>query len=94
MDRFLGRAGSDLAAAEPGDFSSEPEGFLARVENEEVRVWALEVHSLWRNLSRRVSDEVRGRPDLHTLLPLPGWFVVPGSRFREVYYWDSYWIVR
>ena len=34
------------------------------------------------------------RPDEHTLLPLPGGVIIPGSRFREVYYWDSYWIIR
>ncbi|XXG77738.1 hypothetical protein AAC387_Pa08g1834 [Persea americana] len=94
VNRYFGGAGTDLVPADPEDFVPEPEGFLPKVENEVVRAWALEVHSLWKNLSRRVSDEVRGRPDLHTLLPLPGRFVVPGSRFREVYYWDSYWIVR
>ena len=30
----------------------------------------------------------------HTLLHLPRPFVVPGGRFREVYYWDSFWIIR
>ncbi|WP_416060056.1 trehalase family glycosidase, partial [Pseudomonas aeruginosa] len=25
-----------------------------------------------------------------SLLPLPKPYVVPGGRFREVYYWDSY----
>jgi alpha,alpha-trehalase len=31
------------------------------------------------------------RPDLRSsLIPLPYVYVVPGGRFREVYYWDSY----
>lgn len=94
MNRYLGGAGTDLVPADPEDFVPEPEGFLPKVENEEVRAWALEVHSLWKNLSRKVSDEVKGRPGLHTLLPLPGRVVIPGSRFREVYYWDSYWVIR
>ena len=29
-------------------------------------------------------------PPYSTLLPLPYPYVVPGGRFREVYYWDSY----
>lgn len=94
VNSFLGEAGSDLVYQEPKDFVSEPEGFLPNVKNPEVRAWALEVHSIWKNLSRRVSDDVRERPERHTLLPLPGPIVIPGSRFREVYYWDSYWIVR
>lgn len=33
-------------------------------------------------------------PDQHSLLPLPDHFVIAGDRFREEYYWDSYWIVQ
>lgn len=94
VEKYFGSAGSDLVAVEPADFVPFPEGFLPKVESLEVRAWALEVHSLWRSLSRKVSDEVKERRDLHTLLPLPGPVIIPGSRFREVYYWDSYWVIR
>ena len=30
----------------------------------------------------------------YSLLYLPNPVIVPGGRFREVYYWDSYWIIR
>ena len=30
----------------------------------------------------------------HSLLYLPHPFVVPGGRFREIYYWDTYWVIR
>jgi len=94
LARYFGAAGSDLVAADPPDFEPEPRGFLPRVESPEARAWALEVHALWKDLARRVAPGVEDRPDRHTLLPLPGGVVVPGSRFREVYYWDSYWVVR
>ncbi|KAL5747755.1 hypothetical protein ACOSQ2_025052 [Xanthoceras sorbifolium] len=94
VENHFGGAGDDLVYAEPADFVPEPEGFLPKVVNPEVRAWALEVHSLWKNLSRKVSGSVLDRPELHTLLPLPGSVVIPGSRFKEVYYWDSYWIIR
>lgn len=87
-------AGDDLVYLDPEDFVPEPEGFLPKVKNPEVRAWALRVHSLWRNLSRKVSSAVTTHRELHTLLPLPGSVVIPGSRFREVYYWDSYWVIR
>ncbi len=32
-------------------------------------------------------------PRWSTLLPLPGPIVVPGGRFRESYYWDSYFVM-
>ena len=27
------------------------------------------------------------------MLPMPHGVIVPGGRFREAYYWDSYWVV-
>jgi alpha,alpha-trehalase len=39
---------------------------------------------LWKVLTRK-PDEAQG-----TLIPLPNPYIVPGGRFREVYYWDSY----
>lgn len=94
IKEYFGEAGSDLIADDPTDFVPEPDGFLPKVENPQVRAWALGVHSIWKNLSSRVSDDVMADPNLHTLLPLPAPAVVPGSRFREVYYWDSYWVIR
>ncbi|THF94447.1 hypothetical protein TEA_019229 [Camellia sinensis var. sinensis] len=91
---YFNGAGEDLVHTEPVDFVPEPEGFLPEVVNWEVRAWALEVHSLWKNLRRKVSDRVLERPEFHTLLPLTKPVIIPGSRFREVNYWDSYWVIR
>jgi alpha,alpha-trehalase len=44
------------------------------------------IQRLWPGLTRPADA-----PDPHTsLIPLPHPYVVPGGRFREVYYWDSY----
>ncbi|CAK9170796.1 unnamed protein product, partial [Ilex paraguariensis] len=94
IENYFNGVEDDLVYVEPVDFEAEPKGFLPKVLNPEVRAWALEVHSLWKNLSRRVSDGVLEQSDLHTLLPLPKPVMIPGSRFREVYYWDSYWVIR
>ncbi|KAL9242946.1 hypothetical protein vseg_016900 [Gypsophila vaccaria] len=94
VDEYMNPAGSDLVDAVPLDYVGVPLGFLPKVENQEVRSWALQVHSLWKNLSRKVSQQVHLHPHLHTLLPLPQPCIIPGSRFREVYYWDSYWVIR
>lgn len=40
---------------------------------------------LWEVLKRPPNKPVSG-----TLIPLPYPYIVPGDRFREVYYWDSY----
>ncbi|XP_055821751.1 probable trehalase [Solanum dulcamara] len=94
IDNYLGSPDEDLVYVEPVDYVAEPEGFLPKVKNFEMRAWALEVHSVWKNLSRKVADRVFEKPELYTLLPLKNPVIIPGSRFKEVYYWDSYWIIR
>lgn len=44
------------------------------------------IKKLWTVLKRNPDKEVEGS----SLLPLPNPYIVPGGRFREVYYWDSY----
>ena len=41
---------------------------------------------LWDQLTRTTTSV----PPYSSLLPLPEPYVVPGGRFRELYYWDSY----
>lgn len=45
------------------------------------------IDGLWPVLTR-TTDKTSSKWD--SLLPLPKSYVVPGGRFREVYYWDSY----
>ena len=41
----------------------------------------------------QVSPDVAAHPERHSLIGPARGLVVPGGRFRETYYWDSYWIV-
>lgn len=45
------------------------------------------IEKLWDYLSRRPDE---GISDFSTLIPLPHPYIVPGGRFREIYYWDTY----
>ena len=44
------------------------------------------IRDLWPTLTRQADSADRRS----SLIPLPKPYVVPGGRFREVYYWDSY----
>lgn len=46
----------------------------------------MHVKNLWGVLKREADTAVSGS----SLLPLPNPYIVPGGRFREIYYWDSY----
>lgn len=43
------------------------------------------IKELWKGLKRENNNSFQG-----TLIPLRHPYIVPGGRFREVYYWDSY----
>jgi alpha,alpha-trehalase len=82
-----------VAAAAP----SSSEGGEEK-EREQVRAFALRVHRLWPQLCRRRRRRTTEAPTKQlqssSLLETGGWSVVPGERFRESYYWDSYWTLR
>jgi len=46
----------------------------------------MHIKNLWGALRREPDKKVEGS----SLLPLPYPYIVPGGRFREIYYWDSY----
>ena len=54
---------------------------------------AKSLHNRWKDLGRNIHLNVRNNPDQYSLIYLSNPFVVPGGRFRECYYWDSYWTI-
>ncbi|CAG0908772.1 unnamed protein product, partial [Cyprideis torosa] len=85
--------GSELIDVVPADFSESPK-FLERIHDANVREWASELHQLWKKLGKKVVDDVRDNPSQYSILYVPHPTIVPGGRFREFYYWDSYWTIR
>lgn len=39
-------------------------------------------------------DDVHKNSEFYSIIPVEHAVIVPGGRFREFYYWDSYWIIR
>ncbi|CAM9549185.1 unnamed protein product, partial [Choristocarpus tenellus] len=86
-------AGSDMTPCFPPDYDPEP-AFLEIISDPKERAWAKGMHSLWPNLVRRVEADVIVHPQRYSLLSRHHPVVVPGGRFRESYYWDTFWTVR
>jgi alpha,alpha-trehalase len=47
------------------------------------------IDNLWDVLSRKVTDQALNS----SLVNLPYPYIIPGGRFREIFYWDSYFIM-
>lgn len=90
-DNFL-PAGDDLEEWSPPDWRENPE-FIDRIKDDNLRDFASKLNELWKKLGRKISDEARQNPARSSLILVKNPFIVPGGRFREYYYWDSYWVV-
>ncbi len=85
-ERERGHPGFDLQTFVAGHFDlpAAPESVLRA---DTSRSMAEHIRALWPLLTRAPPA---GDTAASSLIPLPRPYVVPGGRFREVYYWDSY----
>ncbi|TFK27682.1 trehalase [Coprinopsis marcescibilis] len=87
--------GLELQALALPSFNPNP-AFLNNVSDPLCRGFSQAVHGFWTQLIRGTNESTlcgtSGRCE-STLIPLNHTFVVPGGRFREQYYWDSFWIL-
>lgn len=93
VDTNFDAEGLEFQPWDPSDWISDPP-FLSNVNNLELRDWGQKLHEGWKALGRQITDDVRDNSDLYSMVYVPNPFIVPGGRFREFYYWDSYWIVK
>lgn len=86
--------GSDLATWYPPDYNPLAGIVLALPVDFIYKQWTSDLNYLWTTLGRNVTDAVLQHPEKHSFLPRNHPMIVPGGRFRESYYWDSWFIVR
>lgn len=86
------REGYDLQEWLPPDWKENPD-VIDRIKDPNLKDFASKLNGLWKKLGRKISDEARKKPERSSLILVPNPFIVPGGRFREFYYWDSYWVV-
>ncbi|XP_006642243.2 trehalase [Lepisosteus oculatus] len=92
LEDFFEEPGTEFEPWTPADWHSKPR-FLSKIADGRLRRWAKELHQLWKSLGRKVRPDVRVHPELYSLIYTPNPLIVPGGRFRELYYWDSYWVI-
>src|SRR5258708_303629 len=61
-----------------------PKAYSSAYKSDQNKTVQEHIESLWPVLTRQPEQENS------SLIPLPHPYVVPGGRFREIYYWDSY----
>ncbi|CAK7317786.1 TREH [Vulpes lagopus] len=76
----------------PEDWKDSPQ-FLQKISDPKLRAWGGQLHELWKRLGKKVKPEVLSHPEQFSLIYAAHPFIVPGGRFTEFYYWDSYWVM-
>ncbi|OIR59157.1 MAG: trehalase [Amphiamblys sp. WSBS2006] len=81
----------DPKAIMPPKWNKSPERLL-RIKKKGLRDWALKIHEKWRTLFRNAQLPALKPGHESSYIQTKGaYFVVPGGRFREYCYWDTYW---
>jgi len=77
----------------PSDWVQNP-SFIQNMKTEDYKEFASQVHEMWKALGKQLIPDVVSNPQRYSIIPQKNPFIVPGERFHEFYYWDSYWIIR
>jgi alpha,alpha-trehalase len=85
--------GNELSQWMPPDFDPDPP-ILSQIIDPKLKLFARSVIGIWAKLGRKVDTQVSANPDKYSFLYVPNGFIVPGGRFKELYYWDSFWMIR
>ncbi|CAJ0757645.1 14626_t:CDS:10, partial [Entrophospora sp. SA101] len=72
--------------------NSKPD-FLKNIHDPYLKPFGEIVHKLWKTLVRKVDLSFMCDGCVSSFIPLKNPFVIPGGRFREIYYWDGYFII-
>eukprot|EP01084_Bolivina_argentea_P070895 128917_1 len=106
MKSYFFNPGFELLAGQtPSDWNANPETDLFNKillpkndkdnNSKKLLYFANELNKLWKILYRECNKHVSDQPYKYSFIPLKHPYIfVPGGRFREIYYWDTFWIIQ
>ncbi|CAB4059318.1 TREH [Lepeophtheirus salmonis] len=89
LDDNFEEVNNELIDWAPPDWNENPE-FLSKISDPILIAFGKDLNSRWKSLGRKIKNSVKENEDRHTEIYMEHPFIVPGGRFREMYYWDSY----
>jgi alpha,alpha-trehalase len=92
LTTYFGQAGSELEPLPEEELEVEPD-FLEAVNSSVVEDFTRQVIDIWPDLTRRYVGAGNCTGCVSSFIPVNRTFVVAGGRFREPYYWDSFWVI-
>lgn len=93
LSTYFGEAGSELTSVPKDQLTTDPV-FLNKTDDVVIRQYTEKVIDIWPDLTRQYVGAANCTGCVDSFITLNRTFVVAGGRFREPYYWDSYWILQ
>jgi alpha,alpha-trehalase len=85
------KVGYDVQTAEPADWDENP-GFLCNIKDKTYSEFGRILNTKWKNLIRIFNRSGLCEDCASSAIITNNSFVVPGGRFIEYYYWDTFFI--
>ncbi|KAG6061284.1 hypothetical protein E4U17_002109 [Claviceps sp. LM77 group G4] len=93
LSTYFADAGQELEQVPRANLTTNPQ-FLDKLNDTVIKEFVTKVIDIWPDLTRTYSGSGSNCSDCpSSFIPVKRPFVVAGGRFREPYYWDSYWIL-
>ncbi|KAI1814614.1 Six-hairpin glycosidase-like protein [Poronia punctata] len=92
LSTYFGEAGSELESVPTDELETDPV-FLDKIDDAVIKQFVEKVIDIWPDLTRSYAGHKKCDGCVDSYIPINRTFVVAGGRFREPYYWDSYWIL-
>lgn len=93
VDENFDPRGTEFEPWTPDDYTKTP-AILNNIADKEFKKFASDLNEVWLDLGRQMRKEVKENSELYSIIPVDNPVIVPGGRFLEFYYWDSYWVIR
>ena len=84
--------GTELASIDPSDWTPNP-AIVSQISDSQLQQWIIQLNAKWKLLTKTYDKNLICPECVSSSIQLPHPFVIPGGRFREFYYWDTFWIV-
>ncbi|KAF1816924.1 trehalase-like protein [Eremomyces bilateralis CBS 781.70] len=92
LTTYFGEEGTELEEVPRESLSTHPV-FLDRVNDTVISEFVEKVIDIWPDLTRQYVGRDNCTGCVDSFIPVNRSFVVAGGRFREPYYWDSFWVI-
>ena len=78
VEEHFDAEGTELETWLPEDWTSEPD-FISQLRKPALKGLARRINRLWKDLSRKIKDDVKENPSLYSIIYVPNGFIVPGG---------------